>query len=247
MYLAIAIILFVIVFAASSGQQNKKNKQYEEYKSHQRPRTSREYYYAQFYYLELLQKLITVFQEYKPYALLYDKKTYDLHPKAAEIVDRWKSEVLTVNHQKYDLEQIAVGKAREQVIAEGYLPSDPFVKEYYPTYDPWKFLDRHGYTVSAEWPKPAWVGISTYSRADSDYEKDICDLNEVAEKFGYHNFCDTVLHLHYNEATGFLYSEPAAEPCPCAPLEEKLFAGATKSEKSIYNTDVTFQFRLRHF
>lgn len=244
MYLAIAIVLFAIVFVCSSDQRYKKNEQYEAYKARRRPKTSREYYYAQFYLLEVLQKLIPVFQEYKQYACLRDPETGEPHPKAVEIVNRWKSEVLTVNHLEYKIDEIAAGKAREQVMAEGYLPSDPFVKEYSKTYDPWKFIDRRTYSLNEKWPEPAWIYISTYSRDDSDCQQDIRDLNEVAEKFGYHDFCDTVLHLHYNEETGFLYSDPAEEPCPCSQLKKKLFAGATKSEILQYEMDLRLKFGL---
>lgn len=247
MYLAIAIVLFAIVFACSSAQQYKKDRQYEEYKSRQRQKTIREYYYAQFYFLELVQKLISVFEEYKQCGPLFDRDTMGPNPKAVEIEERWKFEILTVNYQEYKLEDIAVCKARERVIAEGYLPSDPYLHEYSPAYNPWKFPERHQYTVLAKWPRPPWMHVSTYSKADSDYQNDIRDLDEVAEQFGYHNFCDTVLHLRHNEATGKLYSEPAAEPCPCEPLKEKLLGDIPEWGVDLYNTKAVLMFGLRAF
>ena len=242
MYLVVAIVLFAIIFAASSTQQHKKDKQYEEYKSRQRKKTSREYYYAQFYFLELLKKLLPVFQEFKQYPPLDNKKTLVPDPRALEIAKRWRAEVLTVNHWTYDLESIAVCKARERVIAEGYLPSDPYQKEYSP-----KYPERHQYTVRAEWPMPPWVHHSTHSVENSDYQTDIRDLDEVAEKFGYHNFCDTILHLHYNETTGLVYSDPAAEPYPCGPLKEKLFGDVPEWAKGIYSTHAVLDFGLKSF
>ena len=247
MYLAVAIVLFAIIFAASSAQQHKKDRQYEEYKSRQRKKTSREYYYAQFYFLELLQKLLPVFQEFKQYPPLDNQKTLVPNPKALEIAKRWKAEVLTVNHWTYDLESIAVCKARERVIAEGYLPSDPYQKEYFPSYDPWKYPERHVYTVRAEWPKPACTVVSTYIVNGAGYQEQIRNLNEVAEKFGYHDFCDTILHLHFDEASGLLYSEPAAEPCPYEPLKEKLFGDVPEWAMGIYSTHAVFDFGLKSF
>ena len=242
MYLVVAIVLFAIIFAASSTQQHKKDKQYEEYKSRQRKKTSREYYYAQFYFLEL-----PVFQEFKQYPPLDNKKTLVPDPRALKIAKRWRAEVLTVNHWAYDLESIAVCKARERVIAEGYLPSDPYLKEYFPSYDPWKYPERHDYTVRAEWPKPACTVVSTYIVNGAGYQEQIRNLNEVAEKFGYHDFCDTILHLHFDEASGLLYSEPAAEPCPYEPLKEKLFGDVPDWAKGIYSTHAVFDFGLKSF
>lgn len=247
MYLAIAIVLFAIVFACSSGQQHKKNRQYEEYKSRQRQKTIREYFYAQFYFLELVQKLIPVFEEYKQCGPLFDRETMEPNPKTIEIEKRWKSKVLTVNYREYNLEDIAVCKARERVIAEGYLPSDPYLHEYSPAYDPWKFPDRHRYAVEATWPTLLWTLVSVYSREGADYKKDMRDLNEVAEKFGYHNFCDTILHLHFDEASGMLYSNPAVEPCPCENLREKLFGDVPEWAKDVYSARATFRFGLRGY
>lgn len=245
MYLVIAIVLFAIVFACSSTQQHSKNKQYEEYKSHQRKKTSREYYYAQFYYLELIQKLIPVFEEYKKegYALegIYLKPT----PRSDEIVKQWKAEVLTVNYQEYTLEGIAVCKAREAVIAEGYMPSDPYKTEYYPSYNPWRFPERHQYRLQPGWPKPASMIVSTYIVKGDGYQEQVRNLNEVAEKFGYHDFCDTILHLHFNEKTGLLYSEPAAEPCFCDNLNEQLLAGVPKTYMDYFNLLPSMLFGLR--
>lgn len=172
-------------------------------------------------------------------------KTLEPNPKALEVASRWKTEVLTVNHWKYKLEDIAVCKAREQVIAEGYLPSDPYQKEYYPTYNPWKYPERHDYTVRAEWPKPACTVVSTYVVNGAGYQEQIRNLNEVAEKFGYHDFCDTILHLHFDEASGLLYSEPAAEPCPYEPLKEKLLGDVPEWAEGIYSTHAVFDFGLR--
>ena len=228
MYLAVAIVLFAIIFAASSAQQRKKDKMYEEYKSRQRQKTIREYYYAQFYFLGLIQKLIPVFQEYSTHAFQTEVDPLIEGPKASAIRDKWRSEVLRINYRTYTLDQIAICKAREQIVAEGYMPSDPFMKEFYPTYDPWKFPERHRHRLLPEWPMPPWVYHSTHSVENSGYQTDIRDLDEVAEKFGYHNFCDTILHLHYNETTGLVYSNPAAEPGPWEPFREKLLEKTPK-------------------
>ena len=125
------------------------------------------------------------------------------------------------------------------------MPSVKYLKEYHPTYDPWKYPERHEYTLHPSWPRLPSTVVSTYTRGDYGYQEQISDLNEVAEKFGYQNFCDTILHLHFDEKSGLLYSEPAAEPCPCAPLNEKLFGDVPEDKMIIYQSVPTLCFGLR--
>lgn len=230
MSLAIAIFLLMIVFFAMSSQRTAKNKQYEEFKAGNRKghNTAREYYYASFYFLELLQKAIPYCQEYNKYACgPYGTENNEM---AAKIQNEW-AEQLTMYHRFYEMDELAVCKAREAMIEDGYIPSNHASSIFEPSYSAWKYPDRHRYTLQPFWPQPTLRFSGTDLIPGYDYEATMRDLDEVAENFGYHNYCNTILHVHYDEVSGVFYNDPEIEPQPWQPLRDKVMQNSIKENE----------------
>lgn len=211
MYFAIAVVCFIIAALISANRKEKQTAQQAEYMRKMRKglRTPREYYYACFEYLELMKKRITFCQELNP-TLDHTPNCYReddfFDPIDRAMLEYWKT--LRVDHWTYSAEQYAIGKAREIIIEEGYVPSDVSGYTMPDNYQVWKRNQfRARYEVGLYYPNP----FQGYSLSHMDlipsYTMDtaVKELNEVAQKYGFQDFCSSVLRIKRDEQTGTYY------------------------------------------
>lgn len=207
MYFAIAVVCFIIAALISANRKGKQTAQQAEYMRKMRRglRTPREYYYACFEYLELMKRRITFCQALNP-TLDHDKQDEFFDPINSAMVEYWKT--LRIDHWTYKAEQYAIGKAREIIIAEGYVPSDVGGYTMPDDYQVWKKNQfRARYEVGLYYPNP----FQGYSLSHMDlipgYTMDTAveELNEVAQKYGFQDFCSSILHIKRDEQTGTYY------------------------------------------
>lgn len=211
MYFAIAVVCFIIAALISANRKGKQTAQQAEYMRKMRKglRTPREYYYASFEYIELLKQRIEFCQALDPtidYTPSYKRKDDFLEPIRRAMVEYWKT--LRVDHWTYSTEQYAIGRAREIIIAEGYVPSDVSGYTMPDDYQVWKRNQfRARYELGLHYPNP----FQGYSLSHIDlipgYTMDVAvkELDEVAEKYGFHDFCASVLKIKHDEQTGTYY------------------------------------------
>lgn len=211
MYFAIAVACFIIAALISANRKGKQTAQQAEYMQKMRKglRTPREYYYACFEYLELMKKRVEFCQEINPtfdFETDFRSENSFVNQEHAAMLPYWKT--LRVDHWTYRAEQYAIGKAREIIIAEGYVPSDVSGYTMPDDYQVWKKNQfRSRYEVGLYYPNP----FKGYSLSNMDlipgYTMDVAvkELDEVAEKYGFHDFCTSVLFIKHDEQTGTYY------------------------------------------
>lgn len=242
MYFAIAVVLALIAFGINAYRKGALRKQQNEYMEQRRrgPRTSREYLYANFEYAKLMEKQIAFAQECNK--VIYAKR-YEYNLKGCDKMfnEYWKT--LRHDHATYTIEEYAVCKAREIILSEGYIPSNVSGCTLPENYTPWGRLVRHRYPVSTWWPNPGdALDVSHIDLIPGyDMAAAIRETDEIAEKYGYQDYCRSILNFRQDPDTGTYYIAKTIQRPPCDNPREQMMVGIPEQytlERKLSNVDI---------
>ncbi len=226
MHFAIAVVLALIAFGIDAYRKSALKKQQNEYMEQRRkgPRTSREYLYANFEYAKLMEKQIAVAQECNRVEY---KIKYQFDREARDQILNEYFKTLRHDHATYTAEEYAVCKAREIILSEGYIPSNVSGYTLPENYNPWWRLVRHRYPVSTWWPNPG--DALEASKIDLipgyDIAAAIRETDEIAEKYGYQDYCRSILNFRQDPDTGTYYIAKTIQRPPCDNPREQMKIG----------------------
>ncbi len=226
MHFAIAVVLALIAFGINAYRKSALKKQQNEYMEQRRkgPRTSREYLYANFEYAKLMERQIAVAQECN--RVEYAEKG-KLNFEASDQILNEYFKTLRHDHATYTAEEYAVCKAREIILSEGYIPSNVSGYTLPENYNPWWRLVRHRYPVSTWWPNPG--DALEASKIDLipgyDMAAAIRETDEIAEKYGYQDYCRSILNFRQDPDTGTYYIAKTIQRPPCDNPREQMKIG----------------------
>ena len=131
------------------------------------------------------------------------------------------------DHATYTAEEYAVCKAREIILSEGYIPSNVSGYTLPENYNPWWRLVRHRYPVSTWWPNPG--DALEASKIDLipgyDMAAAIRETDEIAEKYGYQDYCRSILNFRQDPDTGTYYIAKTIQRPPCDNPREQMKIG----------------------
>lgn len=242
MHFAVAVVLALIAFGINAYRKSALKKQQNEYMEQRRkgPRTSREYLYANFEYAKLMEKQIAFAQECNK--VIYAKR-YEYNLKGCDQMfnEYWKT--LRHDHATYTIEEYAVCKAREIILSEGYIPSNVTGYTLPDNYNPWWRHPRHRYPVSTWWPNPG--DALEASKIDLipgyDIAAAIRETDEIAEKYGYQDYCRSILNFRQDPDTGTYYIAKTIQRPPCDNPREQMMVGIPEQytlERKSSNIDI---------
>lgn len=226
MYFAIAVVLALIALGINAYRKGALRKQQNEYMEQRRkgPRTSREYLYANFEYAKLMERQIAVAQECNK--VIYAKRYEHNFDGCAQMFNEyWKT--LRHDHATYTIEEYAVCKAREIILSEGYIPSNVSGYTLPENYTPWGRLVRHRYPVSTWWPNPGDALNASHIDLIPGYDMAaaIRETDEIAEKYGYQDYCRSILNFRQDPDTGTYYIAKTIQRPPCDNPREQMKIG----------------------
>lgn len=226
MHFAIAVVLALIAFGINAYRKSALKKQQNEYMEQRRkgPRTSREYLYANFEYAKLMEKQIAVAQEINKVAYL-KPYSYDFESRDTMVKNFFKT--LQHDHATYTVEEYAVCKAREIILSEGYIPSNVSGYTLPDNYNPWWRHPRHRYPVSTWWPNPGDALNASHIDLIPGYDMAaaIRETDEIAEKYGYQDYCRSILNFRQDPNTGTYYIAKTIQRPPCDNPREQMKIG----------------------
>ena len=226
MYFAVAVVLALIAFGINTYRKSVLRKQQNEYMEQRRkgPRTSREYLYANFEYAKLMEKQIAVAQECNR-AVYAEKGKLNFEARDQILNEYFKT--LRHDHATYTVEEYAVCKAREIILSEGYIPSNVSGYILPENYTPWGRLVRHRYPVSTWWPNPGdALDVSHIDLIPGyDMAAAIRETDEIAEKYGYQDYCRSILNFRQDPDTGTYYIAKTIQRPPCDNPREQMMVG----------------------
>lgn len=226
MHFAIAVVLALIAFGINAYRKSALKKQQNEYMEQRRkgPRTSREYLYANFEYAKLMERQIAVAQECNrvEYRIKYQ---FDREARGQILNEYFKT--LRHDHATYTAEEYAVCKAREIILSEGYIPSNVSGYTLPENYTPWGRLVRHRYPVSTWWPNPGDALNASHIDLIPGYDMAaaIRETDEIAEKYGYQDYCRSILNFRQDPDTGTYYIAKTIQRPPCDNPREQMKIG----------------------
>lgn len=226
MYFAIAVVLALIALGINAYRKGALRKQQNEYMEQRRkgPRTSREYLYANFEYAKLMERQIAVAQECNrvEYKIKYQ---FDREARGQILNEYFKT--LRHDHATYTAEEYAVCKAREIILSEGYIPSNVSGYTLPENYTPWGRLVRHRYPVSTWWPNPGDALNASHIDLIPGYDMAaaIRETDEIAEKYGYQDYCRSILNFRQDPDTGTYYIAKTIQRPPCDNPREQMKIG----------------------
>lgn len=226
MYFAIAVVLALIALGINAYRKGALRKQQNEYMEQRRkgPRTSREYLYANFEYAKLMERQIAVAQECNrvEYRIKYQ---FDREARDQILNEYFKP--LRHDHATYTAEEYAVCKAREIILSEGYIPSNVSGYTLPENYTPWGRLVRHRYPVSTWWPNPGDALNASHIDLIPGYDMAaaIRETDEIAEKYGYQDYCRSILNFRQDPDTGTYYIAKTIQRPPCDNPREQMKIG----------------------